>query len=92
MFPNTIHHFSIKHQLYFSKNIIYMNTTNSTYSFGMIGLGTMGRNLLLNMADHGFSVTGHDKSEKMLALLGEEGKKHNLKGFAKVEDFINSLR
>ncbi len=62
------------------------------YSFGMIGLGTMGRNLLLNMADHGFSVTGHDKSEKMLTLLEEEGKTHNLKGFAKVEDFIESLQ
>jgi 6-phosphogluconate dehydrogenase len=68
-----------------------MSTTNTTYNFGMIGLGTMGRNLLLNMADHGFSVTGHDKSEKMLQLLEEEGKAHNLKGFAKVEDFVNSL-
>ena len=28
---------------------------------GMIGLGVMGRNLLLNMADHGFSVAGYDK-------------------------------
>ena len=68
------------------------NNTEKNYSFGMIGLGTMGRNLLLNMADHGFSVTGHDKSEKMLALLEEEGKAHNLKGFAKVEDFIDSLQ
>ncbi|WP_461790856.1 NADP-dependent phosphogluconate dehydrogenase [Pedobacter sp.] len=68
-----------------------MSTTNTTYNFGMIGLGTMGRNLLLNMADHGFSVTGHDKSEKMLQLLEEEGKAHNLKGFAKVEDFVASL-
>ena len=31
------------------------------YDFGMIGLGVMGRNLLLNMADHGFSVIGYDK-------------------------------
>ncbi|MEC5147114.1 NADP-dependent phosphogluconate dehydrogenase [Chitinophaga sp. 212800010-3] len=34
---------------------------NSLYDFGMIGLGVMGRNLLLNMADHGFSVIGFDK-------------------------------
>ena len=27
----------------------------------MIGLGTMGRNLALNMADHGFSVAGFDR-------------------------------
>ena len=34
---------------------------NQSYHFGMIGLGVMGRNLLLNMADHGFSVIGFDK-------------------------------
>ena len=31
---------------------------------GMIGLGTMGRNLLLNMADHGFAVAGFDKDHQ----------------------------
>ncbi len=61
------------------------------YTLGMIGLGTMGRNLLLNMADNGFAVTGHDKDPKMLAKLEEDGKEHGLKGFASVEDFIQSL-
>jgi 3-hydroxyacyl-CoA dehydrogenase len=28
--------------------------------FGMIGLGTMGRNFLLNVAEHGFSCVGFD--------------------------------
>ena len=37
------------------------------YTFGMIGLGTMGCNLLLNMADHGFAVAGYDKDEKKVA-------------------------
>ncbi len=68
-----------------------MSTTDNKFNFGMIGLGTMGRNLLLNMADHGFSVTGHDKSEKMLALLAEEGAEHQLRGFAKIEEFLDSL-
>ena len=27
----------------------------------MVGLGVMGRNLVLNMADHGFAVAGYDK-------------------------------
>jgi len=27
---------------------------------GMVGLGVMGRNLLVNMAEHGFSVAGYD--------------------------------
>ena len=30
---------------------------------GMIGLGVMGCNLLLNMADHGFTVAGYDKNK-----------------------------
>lgn len=61
------------------------------FTLGMIGLGTMGRNLLLNMADNGFQVTGYDKDPKMLKKLEEDGKAHNLKGFASLEDFIQSL-
>lgn len=34
------------------------------FDFGMIGLGVMGRNLLLNMADHGFKVIGFDLDEQ----------------------------
>jgi 6-phosphogluconate dehydrogenase len=62
------------------------------YTLGMIGLGTMGRNLLLNMADHGFQVTGYDKDPKMLKKLQEDGQKHNLQGFADLEEFIQSLQ
>ncbi|HYM94930.1 MAG TPA: NADP-dependent phosphogluconate dehydrogenase [Chitinophagaceae bacterium] len=40
-----------------------------SFDFGMIGLGVMGRNLLLNMADHGFSVTGFDKDASKTAEL-----------------------
>ncbi|RZK75842.1 MAG: NADP-dependent phosphogluconate dehydrogenase [Pedobacter sp.] len=61
------------------------------FTLGMIGLGTMGRNLLLNMADNNFKVTGYDKDPKMLQKLEEDGKAHNLKGFASLEDFIQSL-
>lgn len=39
------------------------------YDFGMVGLGVMGSNLLLNMADHGFSVIGYDKDLKKTELL-----------------------
>jgi 6-phosphogluconate dehydrogenase len=42
---------------------------NNLFDFGMIGLGTMGRNLLLNMADHGFEVIGFDKDAQKGALL-----------------------
>src|ERR1700744_4308625 len=42
---------------------------NNLFNFGMIGLGVMGRNLLLNMADHGFAVVGFDKDPQKTATL-----------------------
>jgi 6-phosphogluconate dehydrogenase len=42
---------------------------NNTFDFGMVGLGVMGRNLLLNMADHGFKVIGFDKDVQKGATL-----------------------
>ena len=61
-------------------------------TFGMIGLGTMGRNLLLNMAEHGFAVAGYDKDPEKVRLLGEEGKGSPVKGFESLPDFIQSLK
>lgn len=68
------------------------NNLKAQYQFGMVGLGTMGRNLLLNMADNGFKVTGYDKSEKMLQFFEEEGKAHQLKGFSAIDQFVESLQ
>jgi 6-phosphogluconate dehydrogenase len=42
---------------------------NNLFDFGMIGLGTMGRNLLLNMADHGFKAIGFDLDPEKGKLL-----------------------
>jgi len=68
------------------------NQNSKQYKLGMIGLGTMGRNLLLNMADKGFSVTGYDKDHKMIAKLEEEGKNHQLEGFDDIKLFISHLQ
>ena len=40
-----------------------------SFDFGMIGLGVMGRNLLLNMADHHFAVIGFDNDTTKGATL-----------------------
>jgi 6-phosphogluconate dehydrogenase len=61
------------------------------YDFGMIGLGTMGRNLLLNMGDHGVKGAGFDKDASKGALLEQESTHKNLKGFSEVEPFVASL-
>ncbi|MBE9463180.1 NADP-dependent phosphogluconate dehydrogenase [Dyadobacter subterraneus] len=61
------------------------------YNFGMIGLGTMGRNLLLNIGDHGFAGAGYDKDASKGVLLEEEGKDIKVKGFSDVKEFVASL-
>ena len=38
---------------------------------GMVGLGVMGRNFVLNMADNGFSVAGYDLDEDKVSALRE---------------------
>lgn len=69
-----------------------MSETNNKYTFGMIGLGTMGRNLLLNIADHGFAVAGFDKNPAQVALLEKEGEGKQVKAFTAARDFIESLQ
>ncbi|RYZ36036.1 MAG: NADP-dependent phosphogluconate dehydrogenase [Sphingobacteriales bacterium] len=69
-----------------------MNTNEQQYDFGMIGLGTMGRSLLLNMADHGVAGAGFDKDIFKGALLEEEAKGTTVKGFKDIEPFVQSLK
>ena len=39
------------------------------FDIGMIGLGVMGRNFVLNIADHGHSVVGYDKNPNQIQEL-----------------------
>ncbi len=61
------------------------------YQYGMIGLGTMGRNLVLNIADKGFAVAGYDRDAKQVALLNNEAKGKKIMAFDQLENFIQSL-
>lgn len=63
------------------------------FDFGMVGLGVMGRNLLLNMADHGFSVAGLDlDAEKAASLENEADEKHTIKGTTDTKEFIQLIK
>jgi 6-phosphogluconate dehydrogenase len=62
------------------------------YEIGMVGLGVMGRNLLLNMAGHGFSVAGYDKDPAKVAALRQEARQRDARGAADVKEFIALLR
>jgi 6-phosphogluconate dehydrogenase len=59
---------------------------------GMIGLGVMGRNMLLNMADHDFSVAGYDKDPSKVEALKKESTGTKIQAVANIQDFIGLLR
>lgn len=63
-----------------------------TYNFGIVGLGVMGRNLLLNMADNGYAVAGLDlDQEKAASLQAEAQEGHQIYATVQAEDFVKSL-
>lgn len=66
--------------------------SDDKYKLGMIGLGTMGRNLLLNMADHGFAVAGYDKDAPKVEALEKESEGLKVAAFAELQPFIDSLQ
>ena len=59
--------------------------------FGMIGLGTMGRNLILNIADHGIAACGYDRNTDQQKRLLEEGAGKPVQVAATMQEFVNSL-
>lgn len=61
------------------------------YDFGMIGLGVMGRNFLLNVADDGFAALGTDINEHSVVALNEEGEGMNVKGVHTQREFVSLL-
>jgi 6-phosphogluconate dehydrogenase len=63
-----------------------------SYEIGMVGLGVMGRNLLLNMADHGHSVAGYDMDATKVAALREEAENRDIRGAKSLPEFVGLLR
>lgn len=63
----------------------------SKAQFGMIGLGVMGRNFLLNVAEHGFSGVGYDLDAEKRRLLMEEGKNYDLQTGENLSEFLDKL-
>ena len=51
--------------------------TEKTCAIGLVGLGVMGRNLVLNIADHGFGVAGYDLNPDKTRSLQEEKESHH---------------
>jgi len=63
------------------------------YDFGMIGIGVMGSNLLLNMADAGFAVAGYDlKPERATALEAAASRGTVVWGTTDLPRFVAALK
>ncbi len=64
----------------------------SHYDFGMIGLGTMGRNFLLNIADHGYTVAGLDLDPEKAQSLAAEGDPTKIFATTDQAAFLSALK
>jgi len=51
----------------------------------------MGRNLLLNIADHGFAVAGYDRNKDKVEALRKEGGNKKVTGVESIETLVQSL-
>ncbi|MEZ5028804.1 MAG: NADP-dependent phosphogluconate dehydrogenase [Ferruginibacter sp.] len=67
-----------------------MNTT--VYDYGMIGLGTMGRNLALNMSDKGYSVMGYDRNETQVNNFIKEAGTRTMFASTSLPLFLKALK
>lgn len=64
--------------------------TDKKKSFGVIGLGTMGLNLLENLADKGYACAGYDIDDKKVEQLNELNGSL-ISGYTSINDFVGSL-
>ncbi|TDH18342.1 NADP-dependent phosphogluconate dehydrogenase [Segetibacter sp. 3557_3] len=62
------------------------------FDFGIIGVGVMGSNLLLNLADHGFKVLGYDKNKEKTHLLEQSARPGTtIKGVNTIPEMMDLL-
>ena len=66
--------------------------SDSSYDFGLVGLGVMGRNFILNVADNNFSAFGYDlDQDQVSALIEEGGDVTRVNASSDITEFTNAL-
>ncbi|MEJ2585807.1 MAG: NADP-dependent phosphogluconate dehydrogenase, partial [Robiginitalea sp.] len=66
--------------------------TKDSFEFGLIGLGVMGRNFILNVAENGFSALGYDLDpEKVEALIREGAGLGQIGATSSLKSFVEGL-
>ena len=65
---------------------------NNDFDFGLVGLGVMGRNFILNVADNGFKAYGYDLDKSQVeALIREGGDTTKVNASSDIETFVHAL-
>ena len=79
-----------------SNHVIAKNLTNSTIprgDFGLIGLAVMGQNLILNAADHGYTVVAYNRTtSKVDHFIANEAKGKSIIGVHSVKSLVANLK
>jgi 6-phosphogluconate dehydrogenase len=66
---------------------------NAECDIGLVGLGVMGRNLVLNMADHGFAVAVYNRTEaKTRAFMEQEVGSRDIRAGYSPAEFVTRLK
>ncbi len=66
---------------------------DAQFDFAIVGLGVMGSNLLLNLADHGYAVLGYDNNpNKTTALEKQALANTKVKGVNTVHELVQLLK
>lgn len=69
----------------------FYGMNKDTHDFGLIGLGVMGRNFILNVVDSGFSASGLDLDNEKVSALEQEASGKQVLSTTKIDDFVASL-
>jgi 6-phosphogluconate dehydrogenase len=65
---------------------------NAQCEIGVVGLGVMGRNLALNIAEHGHRVAGYDKDPERVLAFRNEAAGIEIRGAKEPKEFAESLQ
>jgi 6-phosphogluconate dehydrogenase len=70
-----------------------MSDSKAVGDFGLIGLAVMGQNLILNAADHGFTVVAFNRTvSKVDHFLANEAKGKSIVGAQSIQDLCQKLK
>jgi len=70
-----------------------MSSEEAVGDFGLIGLAVMGQNLILNAADHGFTVVAFNRTvAKVDHFLENEAKGKSIVGAKSIKEFVSKLK